>query len=225
MIPTTTRRVMVNTNPRLNDSISERTRDRVAHYASATPQMLEQRLSELHHEWDVERITATVLALSVLGGVLLVSQFGALWLIVPFLCATFLLLHGVVGWWPLLPLLRWCGCRTAPEIAHERYALKALRGDFLTKANTKFIVLHQHETLPHGIQILQALESANLEPRHIDDLVEGARKATVLYLRMAEWALRPDSLSSLADGSADSAISIDEIQRIAEFDESELAAG
>jgi len=101
---------------------------------------------------------------------------------------------------------------------------KALRGDFLTRANTKFIVLHQHETLPHGTQILEALAGASLEPRHVDDLVEGARKATVLYLRMAEWALRPDSLSAIADGPAAGAISASDIQRIAEFDESELAA-
>src|SRR5205823_14144226 len=80
MIPTTTKRVILNTNRRVNDSICEKTRERVAHYASATPQMLEQRLCELDHEWDVERITATCVALGTLGGVLLVSLFGVGWL-------------------------------------------------------------------------------------------------------------------------------------------------
>ena len=130
MIPTTTKRVILNTHRRVNDSICERTRERVAHYASATPQLLEQRLGELDHEWDVERITATFVALGMLGGVLLVSLFGVNWLVVPFLFATFLLLHALVGWSPVLPLIRRFGCRTAEEIAHERYALKALRGDF-----------------------------------------------------------------------------------------------
>jgi hypothetical protein len=130
MIPTTTKRVIHNTNRRVNDSICEKTCERVAHYASATPQMLEQRLCELDHEWDVERITATCVALGMLGGVLLVTLFGEGWLVVPLLLATFLLLHALVGWSPLLPLIRRGGCRTADEIALERYALKALRGDF-----------------------------------------------------------------------------------------------
>lgn len=41
-----------------------------------------------------------------------------------------LLLHGVHGWYPLLPVFRRMGLRTRREIAAERYALKALRGDF-----------------------------------------------------------------------------------------------
>jgi hypothetical protein len=34
------------------------------------------------------------------------------------------------GWYPLLPAFRRMGVRTSREIARERYALKALRGDF-----------------------------------------------------------------------------------------------
>jgi len=126
MIPTTTERVLLNTNQRINDSITEKTRERVAHYASATPQLLEQRLRELDHEWDVDRITATVIGVGLVGSVLL----GDASLVVTLLLSTFLLLHGLIGWSPLLLLIRRWGCRTAQEIAHERYALKALRGDF-----------------------------------------------------------------------------------------------
>jgi hypothetical protein len=43
----------------------------------------------------------------------------------------FLLQHAVQGWCPPLPLLRRLGVRTADEINEERYALKALRGDFV----------------------------------------------------------------------------------------------
>ena len=39
-------------------------------------------------------------------------------------------LHAVQGWYPLLPLFRRMGIRTETEIATERYALKAIRGDF-----------------------------------------------------------------------------------------------
>lgn len=98
---------------------------------------------------------------------------------------------------------------------------KALMGAFLTKDNTKFLVLHQHEALPHGDQILDAIASGKLEDRHYADLIEGAKKGTILYLRMAEWALRPDSLASLADGQhAD--LDDAEADRIESFEMSDL---
>lgn len=34
------------------------------------------------------------------------------------------------GWAPPVPILRTIGVRTLQEIDHEKYALKALRGDF-----------------------------------------------------------------------------------------------
>jgi hypothetical protein len=42
----------------------------------------------------------------------------------------FLLQHAVQGWCPPLALLRRLGVRTRREIDAEKYALKALRGDF-----------------------------------------------------------------------------------------------
>jgi hypothetical protein len=55
----------------------------------------------------------------------------------------------------------------------------------------------------------------------IADLNEGARKGTVLYLRMAEWAIRPTSLSSICDGGR---LDLDrqEEERIQTFSMSEL---
>ena len=130
MIPTTTQRVVLSTSRSLNDSISEQTRENVSRYATACPQLLEERLRQLDTEWDVERTICTWTGLALVGAVLLTSALGPEWLVVPFLFATFLLLHGLVGWSPLLPLIRKMGYRTAQEIAQERYALKAIRGDF-----------------------------------------------------------------------------------------------
>jgi hypothetical protein len=48
----------------------------------------------------------------------------------PVVVAGFLLQHALQGWCPPLPVLRRLGVRTADEINQERYALKALRGDF-----------------------------------------------------------------------------------------------
>lgn len=103
----------------------------------------------------------------------------------------------------------------------KQWVKKALTGSFLTKDNTKFLVLHQHETLPHGDQILDAVARANLEDQHYADLLEGARKGTILYLRMAEWALRPNSLASMSDAAA---FNLDdkELQRILTFEMSDL---
>ena len=52
------------------------------------------------------------------------------WFVLPAAVAGFLLQHAVQGWCPPLPILRRMGFRTASEIDYERYALKALRGDF-----------------------------------------------------------------------------------------------
>ena len=51
-------------------------------------------------------------------------------LLLPGLVAGFLLQHALQGWCPPVPLFRRVGVRTATEIERERYALKALRGDF-----------------------------------------------------------------------------------------------
>lgn len=101
------------------------------------------------------------------------------------------------------------------------WVTRALQGPFLNCENTKFLVLHQHETLPHGVQILDAIAQAGLQPNHFDDLVEGARKGTVLYLRMAEWALKPDSLPAMLDDRA-ATTSAEEVERIRSFDMAEL---
>lgn len=51
-------------------------------------------------------------------------------LAVPAVVTAFLLRHVLQGWCPPVPLLRRNGVRTAAEIDRERYAVKALRGDF-----------------------------------------------------------------------------------------------
>jgi hypothetical protein len=76
---------------------------------------------------------------------------------------------------------------------------RALAASFLNRNNTKFIVLHQHETLPHGDQILAALDGENLTASEISDLVEGAQTGTVLFYRMIEWAIAAKSLSHFAE--------------------------
>ena len=66
---------------------------------------------------------------------------------------------------------------------------RLLAAPFLNRQNTHFIVLHQHELIPHGDQILEALMSAELEDQHILDLEEGARKGALFFLRFIDWTL------------------------------------
>lgn len=101
---------------------------------------------------------------------------------------------------------------------------KALVGEFLTRDNTKFLVLHRHESVPHGTQLLKVIGSSGLEEHHFHDLVEGARKGTVLYLRMAEWAICPDVLASVCDHNAE-ALNSSEAARIETFSMEELRLG
>jgi hypothetical protein len=92
--------------------------------------MLDQRLAELAHEWAIERLIAAGSAVGIFAGLLLVGGLGVAWLVVPALFTLVLMTQAFTGWTPLVPLLRQWGFRRGCEIGHERYALKALRGDF-----------------------------------------------------------------------------------------------
>jgi len=65
-----------------------------------------------------------------LMGVLLGITFNRKLLAIPLFVQSMVFLHAVQGWYPLMPLFRRMGIRTVSEIATERYALKAIRGDF-----------------------------------------------------------------------------------------------
>jgi hypothetical protein len=130
MLPTNVERVPGNTADDVNAQIRRQTTDNVAHYGSRGDQTIERRLQQLDAEWDIERTleaNAATVALVGLGlGVLVDRRF----LAVPALVAGFLLQHSLQGWCPPLPIFRRRGIRTQPEIEQERYALKAVRGDF-----------------------------------------------------------------------------------------------
>jgi hypothetical protein len=92
--------------------------------------MLEQRLKDLSGEWGIERVVAGGCGVAILGGLLLVAALGPAWVALPGVFAILLVMQAFAGWTPMVPLLRQMGLRRSCEIAHERYALKALRGDF-----------------------------------------------------------------------------------------------
>lgn len=130
MLPATAARVQVNTTSTINRRIREQTDARVDEYDTASPHAIDARLRQLDQEWDVERTieaNASTLILVGLGlGKFIDRRFYAL----PATVAAFLLQHALQGWCPPIPILRRLGFRTQTEIDEERYALKALRGDF-----------------------------------------------------------------------------------------------
>jgi hypothetical protein len=105
-----------------------------------SPGQTEQRLAELDHEWDTDRtLEAEAATMGLIGlslGTFVRKQFLAL----PAIVAGAVLLQAATGRYPLMPLFRRLGRRTAKEITRERYALKALRGDFAHLGATRAAV-------------------------------------------------------------------------------------
>jgi hypothetical protein len=122
--------VPANTADEINEWIRRQTEQRVVQCACGGTEAIGRRLEELDREWDVERYLETMApTFSLLGLALGIARHRA-WLLVPAVVQTFFLQHALQGWCPPVPVLRRLGVRTLDEINEERYALKALRGDF-----------------------------------------------------------------------------------------------
>src|ERR1700754_1330692 len=130
MIPTTVDRVPLHTSVSANERIRRKTEQSITRLRHAGPHAIERRLDELDAEWDIERVLEANAATAVLIGTGLGASVNRRWFALPAIVGAFLLQHAVQGWCPPLPVFRRMGFRTAAEIDRERYALKALRGDF-----------------------------------------------------------------------------------------------
>lgn len=128
-VPPSAARVPLHTADEVNERIARQTEQSVAFYREH-PELIDERLTALDEEWDVERLLEVNAATLALTGTLLGAFVDRRWLALPIAVTAFLCQHGVQGWCPPLPVLRRMGVRTAREIEAERYALKAMRGDF-----------------------------------------------------------------------------------------------
>lgn len=113
-----------------NREIDQKTLENIRQYSFAGPDAISQRLRELDREWDMEKLLEVNASSLALTGLALGTFVNKKWFVLPAVVTSFLLQHGLQGWCPPLPLFRKLGVRTAREIAEERTALKALRGDF-----------------------------------------------------------------------------------------------
>ena len=136
MLPETADRVHDHTDPEINNRLREEYGARIAEYAR-NPERVDARLDELDQEWDIERVIEANAATLALAGVALGATVDRRWLVLPALVTGFLLQHALQGWCPPVPILRRMGFRTMSEIDRERFALKALRGDFVGLSTRK----------------------------------------------------------------------------------------
>jgi hypothetical protein len=130
MIPSTVDRVPEHTADDANEAIRRQTHENIARAAAGGPAAIGRRLEELDREWDIERTLEANAATVALLGLGLGTVVDRRFYLLPAAVAGFLLQHAVQGWCPPMPVFRRLGVRTASEIEEERYALKALRGDF-----------------------------------------------------------------------------------------------
>lgn len=151
MLLATTDRVTDQTDPEVNDQIRRDYLDRLTDYARH-PDQIEARLEELDREWDIERAIEANAATLALTGVALGVTMDRRWLVLPALVSGFLLQHALQGWCPPVPVLRRMGFRTAAEIDRERFALKALRGDFVGLTTRKSSVKNRAEAVVAAVE-------------------------------------------------------------------------
>jgi hypothetical protein len=123
-------RVRRHTRPEINERIDFESAWSVSLAASGGPAAIHERLFELDREWDIERYLEANAASFAFAGVLLGAFHSRRWLILPGVVSFFLFQHAVQGWCPPLTIFRHAGVRTRKEIDREKYALKAIRGDF-----------------------------------------------------------------------------------------------
>lgn len=123
-------RIRQNTASDVNACLDKQMERRIRFYSTQTRETISERIDELDREWDIERVlfvNASTLAMTGLAlGLTRDKRFFA----IPGVVLPFLFLHGVQGWCPPMPILRRMGFRSRNEIDREKYALKALRGDF-----------------------------------------------------------------------------------------------
>ena len=123
-------RVREHTPARVNARLDDRMRDRLFRDSALGERELSLRIEALDREWDIERYLEVIAPAVSLGGLVLGLTRDRRWLALPTVVLGFLVQHAVQGWCPPLGFLRRGGVRTRREIDEERYALKALRGDF-----------------------------------------------------------------------------------------------
>lgn len=117
-------------DPQQNRRIDAMTQKCLEGCVEADREAIGLHLDALEREWDVERYLQLNAGLLSLSSIMLGAAVSRRFLVVPAAVFAFFFEHATQGWCPPLPIFRRVGVRTRREINREKYALKALRGDF-----------------------------------------------------------------------------------------------
>jgi hypothetical protein len=107
-----------------------RTLDTLRYYGAVGEPGLTARIQALESEWDGETFTATALSAAGVAG-LVMALFGSrMWRLLAWVALPALLVLTRKDWRSPPALQAFLGLRSRREIQEEKYALKAMRGDF-----------------------------------------------------------------------------------------------
>jgi hypothetical protein len=123
-------RVRRHTDPEILTRIEQDLERSINFYSTQPSNVLTARIEELEREWDMERALGTNAATLALTGAFFGTVVGRKWFLLSIGVMGFLMQHALMGWCPPVPVMRRLGVRTRGEIDREKFALKALRGDF-----------------------------------------------------------------------------------------------
>jgi hypothetical protein len=111
-----------------NRKIDIRTQDAIERASAGGRVAMEQRLTQLQQEWDIDRVLMLNFATLVFAQ-LLAAKRDRRWLWGPLVQTPFLIMHATIGWCPPSLWFRPMGFRTRFEIQAEREALLRRLGE------------------------------------------------------------------------------------------------
>lgn len=145
ILPPTSQRVFMRTDPQINAEIRNQTIKNLNVFKNCNEPEITERIHNLGQEWDTERVLEVNASLLILLSSYLGVKMSRIWFLVTGTIAAFMLQHALQGWCPPLPFIRKWGVRTADEIYAEKTACKIMRGDFSAQYNTAEDALNMAE--------------------------------------------------------------------------------
>lgn len=125
-LPPTIRKVNMNTSDYINQAIQQDIEENINKYKGKSTAEIKERLHQLSHEWDTERVLELNLSIIVLLSSILGISHSKKWFFLSTFASAFMIQHSLQGWCPPLPVIRRLKVRTSAEIDQERTGLQQL---------------------------------------------------------------------------------------------------
>jgi hypothetical protein len=118
------------TSSKKNSKIDALILANIKKYGAKSSAEISERIEELDKEWEIEKALNLNMAVVALMGITSSYLINPYAIILTIILLLFFIQHVFQGWCPPITILRHFKVRTRPEIDREKYALKAIRGDF-----------------------------------------------------------------------------------------------